>query len=86
MFINMIMHYITIPNVKAIKYAREHEGLARTCYEILQKCGHTNFQIQLTGLHIDACFPAFGASPDALVKCDCHDMGVLEIKCPEKIH
>ena len=29
-FINMIMQYIVL-NVKAIKYGREHEGLARTC-------------------------------------------------------
>ena len=78
------MQYITVPNVKAIKYGREHEGLARTCYENLQKCRHRNFEIQLTGLHIDARFPALGASPDALVNCDCHGMGVLEIKCPEK--
>ena len=83
-FINTIMQYITVPNVKAIKYGREHEGLARTCYENLQKCRHRNFEIQLTGLHIDTHFPALGASPDALVSCDCHGMGVLEIKCPEK--
>ena len=83
-FINTIMQYVTVPNVKAIKYGREHEGLARTCYENLQKCRHTNFKIQLTGLHIDARFPALGPSPDALLNCDCHGMGVLEIKCPEK--
>ena len=76
-FINTIMQYITVPNVKAIKYGREHEGLARTCYENLQKCRHRNFEIQLTGLHIDARFPALGASRDALVNCDCHGMGVL---------
>ena len=80
----MIMQYITTPNVKAIKYGREHEGLARTCYGNLQKFRHTNFKIELTGLHIDACFPCLGASPDALVNCDFHGMGVLEIKCLEK--
>ena len=76
------MQYITVPNVKAIKYGREHEGLARTCYENLQKCRHRNFEIQLTGLHINAHFPALGESPDGLFNCDCHAMGVLEIKCP----
>ena len=35
----------------------------------MQKCRHRNFEIQLTGLHIDARFPASGASPDALVNC-----------------
>ena len=34
-FINTIMQYITVPNVKAIKYGREHEWLASTCYENL---------------------------------------------------
>ena len=78
------MQYITVPNVKAIKYVREHEGLARTCYENLEKYRNTNFDNELTGLHIDARFPALSASPDALVNCDCHGMGVLEIKSPEK--
>ena len=81
-FINTIMQYITVPNVKAVKYGREHKGLARTCYENLQKCRHTNFKIQLTGLHNDARFPALRASSDA--SCDCHGMEVLGIKCPEK--
>ena len=58
MFINTIMQYITMPNVKAVKYVREHEGLARTCYDNLQKCRHRNLEIQLTGFHIDARFPA----------------------------
>ncbi|KAJ8911112.1 hypothetical protein NQ315_003374 [Exocentrus adspersus] len=26
--------------------------------------------------------PEFGASPDALIKCDCCGMGCIEIKCP----
>ena len=78
------MQYITVPNVKAIKYGREHDGLARTCYEHVLKCRHTNFKIELTGLHIDARFPALGASTDAIINCDYHGMGVLEIKCPEK--
>ena len=78
------MQYITVSNVKAIKYGREHEGLARACYENLQKCRRTNFEIELTGLHIDTHFPVLGASPDAIVNCDCHGMGVVETKCPEK--
>ena len=65
------MKFIAVAHVKATKYGREHEGLARTCYENLQKCRHRNFEIQLTGLHIDARFPVLGASPDALVNCDC---------------
>ena len=73
-FINTIMQYITLPNVKAIKYGREHEGPARTCYGNLQKFRHTNFEIELTELHIDVRFPGLGASPNALVNCDCHGM------------
>ena len=71
------MLHITVPHVKAIKYGREHQGLVRTCYENLQKCRHRNFEIQLTGCHIDARFPGLGANPDALANCDCHGMGVL---------
>ena len=39
------MKFIAVAHVKATKYGREHEGLARTCYENLQKCRHRNFEI-----------------------------------------
>lgn len=29
-------------------------------------------------------FPYFGASPDGLIECTCHGLGVVEIKCPFK--
>ena len=52
--------------------------------KIYKSIGIQISKIELTGLYIDASFPALGESPDALVNSDCHGMGVLEIKCPEK--
>ena len=35
-----------------------------------------------TGLFASCENPIFGASPDGIVSCDCHESGLLEIKCP----
>ena len=35
-----------------------------------------------TGLFVSCENPIFGASPDGIVSCDCHESGLLEIKCP----
>lgn len=43
---------------------------------------HTNFTICDAGLFISTERPYIGASPDAIVACDCCGRGVVEIKCP----
>ena len=45
---------------------------------------HTNFQVQLSGLHVDINDPYLGATPDCIVSCECCGVGLLEIKCPFK--
>ena len=35
-----------------------------------------------TGLFVSCENPIFGASPDGIVSCECHESGLLEIKCP----
>lgn len=35
-----------------------------------------------SGFHISYEFPFIGASPDAVVSCDCCETRVLEVKCP----
>ena len=40
---------------------------------------HTN-----AGLHVNPNFPHLGASPEAIVNCECCGTGVVEIKCPFK--
>ncbi|KAJ8910245.1 hypothetical protein NQ315_002569, partial [Exocentrus adspersus] len=35
-----------------------------------------------TGLLLNPDFPAFAATPDAIITCDCCGKGCLEVKCP----
>ena len=35
-----------------------------------------------TGLFVSCENPIFGASPDGIVSCECHESGLWEIKCP----
>ena len=42
---------------------------------------HHNFELKPTVLYVNE---NLGASPDGLIYCDCHEYGILEIKCPHK--
>jgi len=57
-----------------------HEQAALTKYE--QSYGHIDVSIEQCGLIINSDYPFMGASPDALVSCQCCGKGVVEIKCP----
>lgn len=79
-----IMGYTNPPTLPAMTYGREKEDIARNYYLEVMKKEHLNFTLKTSGLHIDADHPHLGASPDGLVKCDCHGEGLIEIKCPYK--
>ena len=66
----------------ATSWGCDHEKIAREMYETDLKDGHKNVVIEDSGLHISIKNPFLGASPDALVACDCCGEGCLEIKCP----
>ena len=67
---------------RATLWGCQHENIARSLYfESMSKC-HENFKIEKSGFHISKEFPFIGASPDALVSCDCCGSGCMEIKCP----
>ena len=70
--------------VPALQWGLAGEGEARAAYfaeasEYHGGLGHTN-----VGLHVNPSFPHLGASPDAIVNCECCGTGVVEIKCPLK--
>ena len=70
-------------NIPALKYGRMTETIALRAYESdMIKNGHTNVKISLAGLFVDKNKIYIGASPDALVECDCCGKGLVEIKCP----
>lgn len=43
---------------------------------------HTNLTIRKGGLVISPQYPWLRASLDGIISCDCHAMGVLEVKAP----
>ena len=43
---------------------------------------HENFELCNCGFVINPSYPHLGASPDGIVACDCHGVGVIEVKCP----
>ena len=83
-FINKVMQYNDEVNTAATNHGKEMEPEAKKDLFDLLKQSHQKFSMVDTGLHILSDFPFLGASPDGLVNCDCHGMGVIEIKCPYK--
>ena len=78
-----IMGYISVnPNLKALKYSREMELIAKESYQLCMKKGHANVVLKNCGIFIDSCRPFLAASPDLIVSCSCCGDGVSEFKCP----
>ena len=65
-----------------ILYGHMHEEDARQAYKCKMVVKHKNFCIHTCGFFIDKDMPFLGASPDAVVSCDCCGLGVLEVKSP----
>ncbi|XP_050509399.1 uncharacterized protein LOC126886482 [Diabrotica virgifera virgifera] len=63
-------------------YGLKHEKITLEDYESAMKQLHQNLSIRSTGFFISKSDPEFGASPDALVLCDCCGQGCVEVKCP----
>ena len=63
-------------------YGCKHEKDAKEMYVKTLAKDHENFKVARNGIVVDPAYPFFGASPDAIIICDCCGKGVLEIKCP----
>ncbi|KAK4879609.1 hypothetical protein RN001_007755 [Aquatica leii] len=76
--------YPTLQQFKtlATRYGCNHEKLAYKDYSNDMALLHGNFGGSEVGLCLNPKYPYFGASPDALVECDCCGLGCVEIKCP----
>ena len=72
------------PDIPALKYGRMMELVARKLYCKISN-GHINLSVEECGLFVMQSKIYIGASPDAVVKCDCCGEGLLEIKCPASV-
>ncbi|KAJ8398089.1 hypothetical protein AAFF_G00431660 [Aldrovandia affinis] len=68
-----------------LRWGVEHEQEVVEKYTKLMESQHTNLTVNKAGLVITPKYPWLGASPDGVVTCDCHDMGVLEVKAPSSL-
>ena len=62
----------------------EHEDVAWNEYFELASERHNKLSCAATGLHVNACYPHLGATPDGQKECVFCGEGVLEVKCPIK--
>ena len=67
----------------ATSWGCSHESEALSAYTRIARNAHTAFTMrECPGLHINPRYPHLGASPDAVVQCECHGDGIVEVKCP----
>ena len=64
------------------RWGQENEETARQAYFAAATHKHEGLTIHLAGLFLDPECSFIGASPDALVCCECCGQGTVELKCP----
>ena len=80
--LSRIMGYGGKVTSKSLAWGKQREKVARKVYVKNEKKNHKAFQISDTGVNIHPDIPYLAGSPDGLIKCKCHGMGVLEVKNP----
>ena len=67
---------------QATQWVCSHEKVALNFYTSKMGVHHGNVRVEDCGFYLSHQFPHIGASPDAIVQCDCCGKGYIEIKCP----
>ena len=80
----MEMNILSHTKVKSLMWGIENEQNVREQYLEQMKDEHTELSCTSSGLHVNPRYPHLGATPDRIVKCDCCENGLIEIKCPYK--
>ena len=77
-----VMGYECLVRTKAMKHGIALEPKAKKEFEKIMNRQHKKYSQCDTGIHILKTHQHIGASPDLLIECDCHDLGICEEKCP----
>ncbi|KAJ8368961.1 hypothetical protein SKAU_G00089890 [Synaphobranchus kaupii] len=64
----------------SLRWGTEHEDKVVEEYTKVMESQHSNLTVRKGGLVINPHYPWLGASPDGILICDCHEMGVLEVE------
>lgn len=79
--VSMVMGGKTInSNIKALKFGRESEPLAKSIYCKMYLESHVDAKFKDCGIFLDQNVSFLAASPDMLVSCECCGDGLLEVK------
>lgn len=65
---------------KATEWGCQHEKIAIKKYQECCRDVHIHHDVCVSGFFINEINPFLGASPDALVECDCCGKGICEVK------
>uniref|UniRef100_A0A3P9DHM0 YqaJ viral recombinase domain-containing protein n=1 Tax=Maylandia zebra TaxID=106582 RepID=A0A3P9DHM0_9CICH len=79
-----LSHQLSDHEPQQFKWGRDSENTTREWYTSQRKVRHKELKVDKCGFIINPSFPELGATPDALVKCECCGKGCVEIKCPYK--
>ena len=69
-------------HTEATKWGCSHEKNALDAFTEQMIRTHDNVRVRCSGFVISAAHPYIGASPDAIVTCDCCGSSPVEVKCP----
>ena len=69
-------------STQATLWGCEHEKNAFLTSKAQMVTSHQDFNISHCGFFVSVEHSFLGASPDAMIECDCCGQGVVEIKCP----
>ena len=83
-YVKQIMNYYPKAHSPAINWGVYNEAGAISDFLKSQRTFHKNMRVRDCGLYICAQYPYLGASPDAIVTCDCCGNRPLEVKNPFK--
>ena len=73
-----------LSNKKEVRWAVDHEVVARKAYIDRMTASHNNFSCRLAGFLVGDKTTFLGASADGIATCDCHGTRTVEIKCGYK--
>ncbi|XP_012945416.2 uncharacterized protein LOC106013658 [Aplysia californica] len=74
-----------LSHIPAIKWGRDSEESGLQEFEASMHSNHLNVTLRRAGLYVKSTHPYIGASPDAVLHCDCHGLSTVELKCPFKL-
>ena len=79
---NILNGSADLASIPAVKWGTKNEAKAVKAFAEKFLPGHQNGELLDCGIMLEAARSYIGATPDKILKCSCHGISVIEIKCP----